>query len=535
MVDNLARANFDANRHSRDSRGELPKDLELDIDCSDPYGRLDVDADGHGGNTIVTDDEPNNNDADENTKNNNNSTKTVSKVKVPTKRVTIYVATSPPVHHQQTVVLSAAVSSTKRIHKDCHVAVMIAKRLDIARAIPSELRCQTVLKKLFPTLPTVLLSDLKDYKEEDESENNEERKQLVEDALDVTIAYLRRVHLFTFYNGCTFADHVGAVVSGNHASSTIHLRLKGADEILKKTREENADIYDDLPMAEENDSNETNNNAGAPNTTSTTTSVHSSAEMKDMLVMRLDDSIEKVLQSITNAMETPSPFIVNETVDAIAREIESSEEKAKKEWINNHAVIDNDGRARCSFHFCNKLFKDETFLQKHLLKKHPEFLQAEMAKTHDSYMMDWWEKEENRGLFLPHVCIDCGSKFGLQLASVQGATVPIVHDPEPDLWKEEQEHIRRMEEEEERFREKRAAAESMDRRRTGSMENIVSTAGSDGMQGMPTGNVTNNNSSNFVDVDDMKDEKVELSFDNVNIVTVMTNKSNKKKKRKKLL
>lgn len=516
MLDNLARANFDANRHSRDSR-ELPKDLELDVDCSDPYGRSDVDADGHGGNTIVAD-EPN--DADENAK--NNSTKTVSKVKVPTKRVTIYVATSPPVHHQQTIVLSAAVSSTKRINKDCHVAVLIAKRLDIARAIPSELRCQTVLKKLFPTLP-IVLSDLKEYKE-DESDNNEERKQLVEDALDVTIAYLRRVHLFTFYNGCTFADHVGAVVSGNHASSTIHLRLKGADEILKKTREENADIYDDLPMAEENDSNEPSN-ADAPNT------VHS-AEMKDMLVMRLDDSIEKVLQSITNAMETPSPFVVNETVDAIAREIESSEEKAKKEWISNHAVIDNDGRARCSFHFCNKLFKDKTFLQKHLLKKHPEFLQAEMAKTHDSYMMDWWEKEENRPL--PQVCIDCGSKFGLKLASVQGATDPTVHDPEPELWKEEQEHIRRMEEEEERFREKRGAAESMDRRRTSSMENVVSTVGSDGMQGMPTGNVTNN-SSNFVDVDDMKDEKVELSFDNVNILAAMTNKSNKKKKRKKLL
>ena len=61
-----------------------------------------------------------------------------------------------------------------------------------------------------------------------------------------------------------------------------------------------------------------------------------------------------------------------------------------------------------------------------------------MAKTHDLYMMDWWEKEENRGLFLSQECIDCGSKFlGLQLASVQGATDPIVHDSEPELWKEE--------------------------------------------------------------------------------------------------
>jgi len=57
---------------------------------------------------------------------------------------------------------------------------------------------------------------------------------------------------------------------------------------------------------------------------------------------------------------------VNETVDAIASEIESSEEKTKKEWIDNHAVIDSDGRARCSSHFYRKLFKDEVFLKKHL-------------------------------------------------------------------------------------------------------------------------------------------------------------------------
>jgi hypothetical protein len=42
--------------------------------------------------------------------------------KVPLKRVTVFIATSPPIQHQQTVVLSAAVSSTKRIPKDCKVA-----------------------------------------------------------------------------------------------------------------------------------------------------------------------------------------------------------------------------------------------------------------------------------------------------------------------------------------------------------------------------------------------------------------------------
>ncbi len=89
-------------------------------------------------------------------------------------------------------------------------------------------------------------------------------------------------------------------------------------------------------------------------------------------------------------------------------------------------MIDGDGRARCSFHFCSKLFKDNNFLQNHLLKKHPEMLQAEMAKSHDLYMMNWWGKEEVRPV--PHVCIDCGPTFGLRLSSVIGACDPTTID-----------------------------------------------------------------------------------------------------------
>lgn len=497
MLNNLLRANLDAHRYSRDSR-DLPKHLELDVDWLDPYGRFDVDSDGHGGNTVV----------DEVT-----GSKTVVKAPL-SKRLTVFVETKPPVKQQQTIVLSAAVSSTKRIQKDCLVAFTIAKRMDIARGITSEMRCQTVLKKMFPSIAQKLIEgEGVSFDSNDSDKERELKQQLIEDTLDVTIAYLRRVHLFTFYNGCAFADHIGALIGGSHPAAAIHLRLKGADEILKKTREENADMYDDLPMAGDNDVSQ-----DIDDTTKADSAAHS-AETKDMLVMRLDDSIEKALQHITSAMETPSPFVVNEFVDAVASEIQSSEEKTKLEWINNHAVIDSDGRARCSFHFCNKLFKDKNFLQKHLLKKHSEYLQAEMAKGHDSYMMDWWEKEEHRPV--PQICVDCGPKFGYRFSSVIGAVEPTAYDPEPELWREEQEHRLKIEEEEERHRENRAASESMDRRR---MDHVANS--DDVIDDAPV--VT----SNFVDVDDMKDEKVELSFENV-MVPVPT-KSKKKKKRKLL-
>lgn len=536
-MENLVRANLEANRHTRESR-DTPKVLELDVDCTDAYGRYEIDADGRGSSTALDETPKSENIAidgkDTNSENgvsssaNNNNPKTIS-TKLPLKRVTVFVETAPPVQSQQTVVLSAAVSSTKRIFKDCNVALLISKRLDVARGIPSELSCQTVLMNLFPSL----IDDDGNVKNEC---NQSESRGIIANALDVSIAYLRRVHLFTFYNGCTFSNSVGSVLANNHPAGIIHVRLKSADEILKKAREENADIYDDLPIGDcENDEKEMNENESKmkedgniemdDKTNGERTTL--STETKDMLVMRLDDSIEKISQIITKSAQRPDSYIVNESVDTLASEMQSLEDCAKQEWIDNHAVIDSDGRARCSFHFCNKLFKDKNFLQKHLLKKHPEFLDAEKAKVHDSYMMDWWDKEICRPV--PHVTIDCGPKFGLKVSPVIGAAHPTVDDPEPDLWREEQERIQKIEEEEERYKEKIAASESSEQQHR---KNSNSFAG-DGINSM----TVHASSNNFVDVDDMKDEKVELSFSNVNVTTLATNSSvkKKKKKRKKLL
>ena len=575
MLDNLVRANVEANR-DRESR-DVPKVVELDVDCTDPYGRYEIDADSHGGSAVTTEAATtittSSKEVGVTTEDatavaaGGTSPTTKSTPKVTMKRVTVFVETSPTVQLQQTVVLSAAVSSTKRIRKDCHVAFTIAKRFDITRGVPDETKCEFILTKLFPSI----MQDGKIHIDGDEGEEQKKStNQTIEDALDVTIAYLRRVHLFTFYNGCAFANNVGAVVGGTHAASPIHVRLKGADEILKKTREENADIYDDLPMGgdDNNDGGGVNNNNNHSNTmnkeeqnemlkteeeesmnvdnngndvnddiTTKAESAAQSTDTKDMLVMRLDDSIAEVLQKMNKSMEISSPFIVNQSTDAIASEIESLEEKTKKDWINNHAVIDNDGRARCSFHFCNKLFRDRNFLQKHLLKKHPEFLKAEVAKCHDAYMMEWWDNEDDRPV--PPICIDCGSKFGFRLSPVLGAAEPMTKDPEPELWEEEQKHVHQLKEEEDRCREKRVAVESMDQRHRHSYGHSNNNDQSDNVSGNGGGaGIDSMNAvSNFVDVDDMKDEKVQLSFENVEVVTVtpINNKSGKKKKKKKKL
>jgi len=487
VMDNLIRSYMESEggRHARDSRS-VPKVIELSVDCTDPYGRYDIDADGKGGAPLSSSgDAVADGDADQDDH--------VSRIPVTVRRVPVFISSSLPIKSQSATVLSAAVSSATRIKSDKEAAISIARKLDVKQDIPREARLESILKKLFT-------SDAADAS-----------ASASEDMLDVAIAYLRRVHLFTFYNGCTAADNVGCALSGNHPTSVIHLRLKGADEILKKAREDNADMYDDLPINDGDDST-------AKDSVITGEEIKSD-EPKDMLVMRLDDSIAKALENLCD-LDVASPFIVNETVDALASEIESLEEKTKREWIDNHAVIDDDGRARCSLHFCRKLFKDETFLNKHLVKKHGEHLRAEMAKCHDRYMMQWWDEEVHRPV--PQVRVDCGSKFGLIPNSVLGAAEPCVTDPEPELWREEQERIRKQEEEDERYREKKAAvAEFAERKRK------HSDAG-DGNRGTGDGSFEN---SNFVDVDDMKDEKVELSFSNIEVSQPPTKKGRKKKKK----
>lgn len=494
--------------HARDSRA-IPKVIEMAVDCSDPYLRYDVDADGKGGEPI-----PPNPTVEgkgvvvgsqrviESTDANAHITQNAEIARIPVRQVSVFVSTSSPLKSQSSTVLSAAVSSLGRIAGDKDAAIKICRKMDIAKDIPTETRLDAILGKLFPSPGSI------DMYNDDGSGNRVSTKRTDnEDMLDVAIAYLRRVHLFTFYNGCYAVENVGSCLSPGHPTSVIHQRLKGADEILQKVREENADMYDDLPINKRNDiSKEKGVSEG--------TGQAFSNDPKDMLVMRLDDSIEKALNDLPPDLNAPSPFVVNESIDAVASEVESLEEKIRKEWIINHTDVDGDGRARCSFHFCRKLFKDEAFLKKHLVKKHGDHLRAELAKCHDVYMMNWWDGEVCRPV--PPMLVDCGSKFGFESMPVTGAVSPCVSDPEPKLWREEEERIRKEEEEDQRYREQKTSSFEASNQNEHYKKEEVQRVG---------------NQEQFLDIDDMKDEKVELSF--TNIESVQPNK--KKRKKKKLL
>jgi hypothetical protein len=450
----------------------IPKTLQLEVECSDAYGRTEVDSDGKGG-TAPADD---------------------AAEGVPSRKATVWVSTQATAKliSPHVAVLSAAVSSKIHIAKDVQAARTIAKAYDIRRNIPKDARLEAILATALPTLAQDAASP-----------------QDLEDSLDLGIAYLRRVHLFSFYNGCARANRIGDVLNGNHATSTIHLRLGIADEILQQAAKEDVDVA--AAAANEAAGDDDDDESEPPK-----------KKVVDLLVQRHELSIEEALKEAQPWLDDPdqwSSVVLSPDKDAAAKAIENDEQQVEPAWIQDHAAIDEDGRARCSFHFCRKLFKDSTFLRKHLIKKHSEFLKAERAKCHDQSMMEAWDAQEQRPV--PPVLVDCGRAFSMVPSPVVGAAVPLADDPEPELWRRQE--ARRQEEEQiRRERQERFQPPDLD----GPLHEERNS-------GPPPPRENNNTprNSNFVDVDDMKEEKIELAFDNVEAILP----PKKKKRKKKLL
>jgi hypothetical protein len=129
-------------------------------------------------------------------------------------------------------------------------------------------------------------------------------------------------------------------------------------------------------------------------------------------------------------------------------------------------------------------------------------------------MMEAWDKDENRPV--PPVLVDCGKMFRKVPSAVVGASEPMAHDPEPQLWKEEEERKaeeeRRRQEAEEEERLAEEERQRAEQRRQDAM-------------------AAEKRKGNFVDVDDMVDEKVELKMEDVVVAPPLK----KKKKKKSLL
>jgi len=533
----------------------VPKTLELVVECSDAYGRMEVDADGKGG---VPEERGG----------------------VPQRKASVWVSTRPL--SPSVRVLSAALSATARIRRDQVAALQLARTFDVRRNIPSRHRLDALLPRAVPRIAGSLSNPNNNNNNNNDNDNDNDNdannnhssnhnhhppSQAVEDALDVTISYLRRVHLFSYYNGCQLATRAAEVFDGNHAVSTIHLRLANADEMLAvaeptiKGGAVGVGATASASASANAGAAATADNPAAMETTTSDNNINAAAAVValpkiDLLVQRLNDSIESALKQseewiASNATnnnnddgddgivgtadsgeQPPICIVIDKETDRQARDIKYQESQVEGGWITDHA-IDEDGRARCAFHFCRKLFKDSSFLKKHLIKKHSEFLRAEIAKCHDSYMMTSWDAQEQRPV--PPILVDCGHRFGLKPSPVLGASEPLAEDPEPQLWKREEER-REFEEKEAEARRERFHNNNQSYHNNNTMNDGAGGGGGPSMDLALSEGRGQGRKTNFEDVDDMKVEQVEIAFDKIEhqIPQPLSKKPKKKKKRKLL-
>ncbi|KAL7562897.1 hypothetical protein ACA910_000270 [Epithemia clementina (nom. ined.)] len=429
--------------------------LDLEIDCTDPYGRTEYDNDGRGGSPP-------------------------DGLAIPHRKAVVSMTRYE--HCGGSLRLSAAVSSPIRFVNDKKAATTIARALDVRQHVPIDDRLDSILEEF----NNKLTNNATAAENDNNTNNNQSHKSSL--LLDIALAYLRRVHMYSVYKGVK-ATSFGDMLAGRTPASLVQLR----EEVGMPESHEAAELLKD-----------------------------------DLLGKRLDDSIRQALEVDCHAWIGAADWLVDEETDTAAREIAESENQATEEWLAKH-VMDDDGRARCSFHFCHKLFKDESFLSKHLLKKHAAYNAAERAKCHDKYMMSVWESANTLRPAVPMILVDCGKQFGKHEAAISSGAEPRAQDPEPALWERKQFQDKLMQE---KRQEMRAAKQYNS---NGNINNSNVTAGGVGViannMAKPVFAQLSGPRPAFVDVDDMKDETLKVNFDEVKLPPV----TKKKKKKRKLL
>lgn len=181
--------------------------------------------------------------------------------------------------------------------------------------------------------------------------------------LDVTIAYLRRVHHYIYYAGTQCID-MGDIL---HAHPALFCRPEATQRDLDEEKERLEGT-----------------NAG-----------DESSESKSIggWAAGLDEKVQAYLSELEESTLAEK----KEKEKALVGEIEAREEAALESTYSNYAEkAGDDGKHRCRL--CTKLFKALDFVKKHIRNKHPELVVDKIAEVGESYMWEQYREDPNRPL-----------------------------------------------------------------------------------------------------------------------------------------
>lgn len=80
------------------------------------------------------------------------------------------------------------------------------------------------------------------------------------------------------------------------------------------------------------------------------------------------------------------PLLSSDRDEEDAKAIAKAQEKVFEDVTIENCVIQPDGKARCGLSWCNKLFKGQDFLMKHIKNKHIDLALVRLVRVAEQYM-----------------------------------------------------------------------------------------------------------------------------------------------------
>lgn len=266
---------------------------------------------------------------------------------------------------------SPRLSEPARLAKDAEVASDLADALDTLAQIEDELRLKTILATA--------------------AELDVARR------FDVCAAYLRRVHLLLYYSAtqCNSelelltrevpwytrrdkALHDDDQQQGGAAASTA--------ELLASARQDDEDWGPQLK--EMDDKLRDLLNAALMTVAETSSGTQDANEEHEH--QQEEDIVSKVHDKIA--------YVEPRALKAAADEEDSKLDMTLETFMSSHTAQEEQGRARCAFDWCRKLFKSDNFLRKHLANRHADYLEAWLTPTRRTYMWSLYAADTRKPL-----------------------------------------------------------------------------------------------------------------------------------------
>ena len=290
--------------------------------------------------------------------------------------------------NRQRNVIKAFYSHVERVRMDTIKAKELADLLDELKGVPEATRLNTILdENHYPDIAEAFVK--------------------VTDKLDLIIAYLRRVHFVSFYSAKRYMDEAHmmtltpsvfyrkSVPRESTSTSTTTANEPEVDDDTEKTdkkrkREDDEEDGEEIEEGEEKEDGKKEEN-----------------EKKRFIDHRIEQMITD-LKKLTDRKKAlaESPELERTKDESDPIELDTKLEKVYNDLAHKSCTVEKDGRARCLYKLCNKLFKSMEFLTKHLKSKHEYFGYAKLVSEAEPYMRAKYDAEDINWRPLPLVEVD---------------------------------------------------------------------------------------------------------------------------------